>query len=436
MQPLHTIKALLLLILAAPLAACASGDGWTTIKNGNLWTDTDGRTVQAHAPGIIREGATFYMVGEDRGDSWNPDVNLYASDDLVHWRFVKKIIANHTTDSLLGRSRMIERAKLMRCPATGRYVVWCHYEAKDYSASEAACFSSATIDGTYTKDWAGRPCDTKSRDCNVFVDEDATAYFISTTNENTDLGLFRLSPDYSKAVSHTPLFEGHRREAPVIVKKDGLYYMVSSACSGWDPNQQMVATSRNLTEGWSELRPVGNQVAWDTQAAAILKVAGTLDTTFLYIGDRWMDPGLPETKTIVFPVEFHNGQMTFDYRERFDINFTTGQWRETPTEKVFVDKRKWKVSKGEGIMPRVTIDLGKRQTITGFVTHPHPDAPIERKFELCVSNDGQQWKSVYNTQWLPYGAEVDLHDTIKARYVSFTTPNIQLWTASEIDFIQ
>lgn len=32
-----------------------------------------------------------------------------------------------------------------------------------------------------------------------------------------------------------------------------------------------------------------------------------------------------------------------NYRERFDINFVTGEWRETPTEDIFADKTGWKL---------------------------------------------------------------------------------------------
>ena len=207
-------------------------DGWTTIRNGSVWLDTNGDTVQAHAPGFLHYGGRWYMIGEDRSDSWHPDVNMYSSDDLVHWRFETKIIRNGVTVPELGTRRFIERAKLMHNPRTGKFVVWCHWEGPRYAASEAACFSADSICGPYRLEWSGRPLGVKSRDCNVFVDNDGEAYFVSTTEENTNIGLFRLADDYLSAESHVCLMPGLRREAPVIVRHDNLYYMLSSACTG------------------------------------------------------------------------------------------------------------------------------------------------------------------------------------------------------------
>ena len=305
-----------------------NSDEWTTITNGSLWITADGDTVQAHAPGFLKIKDTWYMVGEDRSREWRPDVNLYSSRDLQNWSFEKKIIANGVTSPDLGSTRMIERAKLLYNKKTKRYVVWCHWESSNYGASEAACFSSDRIDGTYRLEWSGRPLGIKSRDCNVFVDTDGTAYFISTTEENQHLGLFRLSDDYLSIVEHTQLFPWQRREAPAIVKLDQKYFMFSSACTGWAPNQCKLSWSHDLKTGWSTLENIGDDKAFRTQPAAILEIKGSKDTTYLYVGDRWKDPNLAQSKTIIFPVTFTNTSCKFQYIDRFEINFKTGEWRQ------------------------------------------------------------------------------------------------------------
>lgn len=305
-----------------------NSDEWTTITNGILWITADGDTVQAHAPGFLKIKDTWYMVGEDRSREWRPDVNLYSSRDLQNWSFEKKIIANGVTSPDLGSTRMIERAKLLYNKKTKRYVVWCHWESSNYGASEAACFSSDRIDGTYRLEWSGRPLGIKSRDCNVFVDTDGTAYFISTTEENQHLGLFRLSDDYLSIVEHTQLFPWQRREAPAIVKLDQKYFMFSSACTGWAPNQCKLSWSHDLKTGWSTLENIGDDKAFRTQPSAILEIKGSKDTTYLYVGDRWKDPNLAQSKTIIFPVTFTNTSCKFQYIDRFEINFKTGEWRQ------------------------------------------------------------------------------------------------------------
>lgn len=441
---------------------------WITIKNGQLWTTDNGATVQAHAPGFVRVGDIWYMCGEDRSSQWNPDVNLYSSVDLVHWKFEKKIIQNGVTTSELGSSRMIERPKLLYNKKTQKFVVWCHYESSNYGASEAACFECDSVNGAYKYVWSGRPLDIKSRDCNVFQDNDGTAYFISTTDENRHLGLFRLSDDYHEAVEHTQLFAWQSREAPAIVRLGDTYFMFSSACSGWDPNQCKLAYTTNLKTGWSGLSDIGNSIAYDTQAAAILEIKGTKTTTYLYVGDRWQDPGLPESKTIIFPISFDGNTCHFTYHERFDINFVTGEWRETPREGTFLDKTNWKVTdcssqeddswnaaknaidgdvntfwhtKYSGTAATaphyITVDLGESCNITGFLATPRMDGNTNgliRKYQFLVSNDGKKWSSVSAGNWLPYCTEV----SVKAngfRYVKLICTEGTFVSLAELDII-
>lgn len=442
---------------------------WVTIQNGQLWKTKTGTTVQAHAPGFVRVGDIWYMCGEDRSSQWNPDVNLYSSTDLRTWKLEKKIIQNGVTTSELGSSRMIERPKLLYNAMTNKYLVWCHYESGNYGASEAACFECDSVNGAYQYVWSGRPMNVKSRDCNVFQDTNGTAYFISTTEENQHLGLFKLSDDYHEAIEHTQLFSWQSREAPAIVKlPNSRYFMFNSACSGWDPNQCKWSSTTNIKSGWSGLTNVGNSIAYDTQAAAILEIKGTKTTTYLYVGDRWQDPGLPESKTIIFPVSFlNNSTPYFDYRERFDINFVTGEWRETPTDDIFADKSQWKIidksseESGSGNATNaidgrvntmwhtqysgtvaeaphhIAIDMGKSQTIKGFLATPRMDGNTNgliRKYQFLVSADGSKWTSVSSGDWLPYWTEVDFSKR-ECRYIKLICKEDTWASLAELDVI-
>ena len=442
---------------------------WITIQNGKLWKLSSGATVQAHAPGFVRVGDVWYMCGEDRSNWWNPDVNLYSSTDLVNWKFERKIIRNGVTTSALGSTRMIERPKLMYNATTDKFVVWCHYESSDYSASEAACFECDEVNGDYSYVWSGRPLGIKSRDCNIFQDTDGTAYFISTTEENQHLGLFRLDDTYHSAIEHTQLFAWQSREAPAIVRIDNRYFMFSSACSGWDPNQCKLSYSGNLKSGWSGLTNVGNSIAYDTQPAAILVIKGTKKTTYLYVGDRWQDPGLPESKTIIFPIEFNGTQCTFTYRERFDIDFVTGEWRDTPTEDYFANKTAWSISdcsseetssengrarnaidgnintkwhtlysaQGGDAPHHITIDMGAETFIKAFLATPRMDGSsngLIRNYTFSASVDGATWTTLSSGDWLPYCTEVDVAST-RCRYIRLTCTEGTYASLAELDIV-
>ena len=442
---------------------------WVTIKNGALWKDENGNSVQAHGAGFLQVGDTWYMIGEDRTNQWNPDVNMYSSKDLVNWKFERKIIKNGVTHPDLGTSRFIERPKLLRCPKTGQFVVWCHWESGNYGASEVAVFYSDTINGDYKFHWSGRPLGIKSRDCNIFADDDGTAYFISTTSENTDLGLFRLSDDYLSVVEHTVLFPKGYREAPAIVRLNDTYFMISSALTGWDPNQGKIAYSKSLTSGWSTLSNVGNGITFDTQAASILTLKGSEKTTYVYVGDRWQDPGLAESKTIMFPISFDGNTCTFNYTQQFDMDLATGQTRKT-SEENRISKTGWMVravssaetssqnapasnaidgnlstmwhTKYSGTVATaphsIEIDMGAVHQVSGFLAAPRLDNSTNgliRNFEFYVSSDGTNWKLAAGGSWLPYYSEVYFTPTA-ARYFKLVSNAGTYASLAEIDILQ
>ncbi len=324
---MRRIYLLVVMSLWTFLVAAAQNENWITIRNGIEWTDDEGYVVQAHGGNFLQFGNKWYLVGEDRARSWNPDVNLYSTEDFVNWKFEGKIIKNLVSHEDLGVSRMIERPKLLYNEKTGKFIIWCHWESRNYGASEAAVFVSDSVTGPYEPLWEGRPLQTKSRDCNVFVDNDGKAYFISTTDENTNLGLFEMSDDYLYPLGKTVLCKGQRREAPAIVHIGDTYYMISSACTGWDPNQAKIATSKNIKQGWSKLENIGDKIAFDTQASSILTIKGSEGTIYIYVGDRWMDPDLPRSKIIMLPISFENGEMQLKYYESWKIDLKRGIYK-------------------------------------------------------------------------------------------------------------
>lgn len=420
------------------------------IRNGAMWKDDRGIPVQAHGAGFVQVGDTWYMIGEDRSKDVS-DINMYSSKDLKNWTFVGNIVSKDTHPALADGTRFIERPKIMYCAKTGQFVIWCHWEGHNYEPSEAAVFYSDKIEGPYKFHWGGRPLGIASRDCNVFVDDDGKAYFISTTNGNRDLGLFELSDDYLDIVKHTTLFAGQGREAPALVRVGDTYYMLSSACSGWDPNQCKVAWSKSLTSGWSWLESIGNPIAFDTQAASILKVKGGDGTSYLYVGDRWQDPTLPESKTIIFPVDFEDGTCVYDYRSQFSLDMGRGTWTEGDTESERLPREDWTVTRvsseetsGEngsvenildgdvstiwhtrysGSVARAPhsfiIDMNGEYEISGFHCVPRRDNSTNgliREYIFYTSLDGESWQAVSGGTWMPYDADV-YFDPIRARYV-------------------
>ncbi|MGW2488977.1 RICIN domain-containing protein [Streptomyces sp. NPDC001606] len=284
----------LLLALACALAAALATAGPAqaaaqTITNGVQFTDTSGNAVHAHGGGVIKVGAYYYWFGEDRNaDNTFRYVDCYRSTDLRNWEFRGHVLSQSSAAEL--QTAYIERPKVVYNAATGRFVMWMHKEnGVDYSQARTAVAVSATVDGSYSYRGSFQPLgDNQSRDLTTFVDTDGTGYLVSSANNNDDLHIYRLTADYTGVDSlvANPWPGGHR-EAPALFKRGGVYFMLTSGATGWDPNQQQYATATSLTGPWTSWTSVGDSTAYGSQTAYVLPVQGTSGTSYLYMGDRW-----------------------------------------------------------------------------------------------------------------------------------------------------
>ncbi|WP_369232531.1 RICIN domain-containing protein [Streptomyces sp. R21] len=272
------------LATAGPAQAAAQ-----TVANGTQFTDSSGNAVHAHGGGVIKVGSYYYWFGEHRNaDNTFQYVDTYRSTDLKNWEFRNHVLSQSSASELA--SANIERPKVMYNASTGKFVMWMHKEnGSDYSEARAAVAVSSTVDGNYTYQGSFRPLgDSMSRDITVFVDTDGTGYMASAANENYDLHIYKLTADYTGIASLTanPWPGGHR-EAPALFKRGGVYFMLTSAATGWNPNQQQYATATSLAGPWSAMTNVGDSTAFNSQTAYVLPVQGTSGTSYLYMGDRW-----------------------------------------------------------------------------------------------------------------------------------------------------
>ncbi|MGW3310880.1 RICIN domain-containing protein [Streptomyces sp. NPDC001073] len=272
------------LVTAGPAQAAAQ-----TITNGTQFTDTSGNPVHAHGGGVIKVGSYYYWFGEDRNaDNTFKYVDAYRSTDLKNWEFRSHVLTQSSAAEL--GTAYIERPKVVYNASTGKFVMWMHKEnGVDYSEARAAVAVSSTVDGSYTYQGSFQPLgDTTSRDITTFVDTDGTAYMVSAANENYDLHIYRLTADYTAIAGlvANPWAGGHR-EAPALFKRNGVYFMLTSAATGWSANQQQYATATSIGGPWTAFTNVGDSTAYNSQTAYVLPVQGTSGTSYLYMGDRW-----------------------------------------------------------------------------------------------------------------------------------------------------
>src|SRR5699024_1575905 len=86
----------------------------------------------------------------------------------------------------------------------------------------------------------------------VFKDDDGRAYHIYSSEWNRTLYISLLDDSYTK---HTGVFKRNfinkSREAPAVFKHQGKYYLISSGCTGWDPNVAEYAVADSMLGEWT-----------------------------------------------------------------------------------------------------------------------------------------------------------------------------------------
>ncbi|MCA0756932.1 family 43 glycosylhydrolase [Paenibacillus sp. N4] len=300
------------------------------IRNGEFWFDDEGGMIQAHGGHIIKVEDTYYWFGEDKGHNSAVlnGVSVYASKDLKTWEFRNTVLTTASHPELA--SAKIERPKVVYNKKTSKYVLWGHWEeAGNYNQANVVVAVSDTVDGDYEYLYRFQPGGMQSRDFTVFQDDDGSAYLFSSSNNNADMNVFKLTDDYlyTEKFLYT-LFPGGKRESPAIVKKDGIYYMFTSGLSGWYPNQGNYATTTSLTDKskWSELKLFGDPATYYTQSSFILSVYGTEKTSYVYVGDRWNPTALMNSQYIWLPLQLDNGVAEISYAGDWDLNAQTGRF--------------------------------------------------------------------------------------------------------------
>lgn len=268
-------------------------------KNGELWYDTNGEAIHAHGGFILEHDDYFYWYGEDRRENYY--VSCYRSSDLVHWEFRNHVITTTTPTSEIrirtkrmlqsetGGKVNLERPKVIYNKKTQKFVLWVHFEnGENYNDAAVAIATSDYPDSGFVYHGHFNPFGYMSRDCTLFVDTDDTAYFISAARDNADLHVYQLSDDYMNVDSLVhKLWQGEYREAPAVVKHEDEYLMLSSFCTGWDPNQAKFSVSKAIHSHWSVLQEIGDETTYGSQPAFLLKYKDQI----LYFGDRWQGGG-------------------------------------------------------------------------------------------------------------------------------------------------
>ena len=303
------------------------------MKNGTCWLDDAGKPIQSHGGMIAKFGEKWYWYGENKdGPTINNEyvtsrvdvigVSCYSSYDLVNWHYEGLALEADSEDPKhpLHTSWVMERPKVLYCEKTGKYVMWFHSDTYDYFTACAGCAISDTPEGPYKFLHATQPNRRDCRDINVYQDPvSGKAYVIHSGDWNHTLYFSELNDEYTGFTGNcfAQLAE-QTREGGTVCYHDGMYYCVSSGCTGWMPNPTLYATTKFLT---TPMQLVDNpcegpnyRTTFDGQSTYIFEANGT----FYLMLDHWKPRNLRESGYSILPIDFSDGRMTVRWQDEFN----------------------------------------------------------------------------------------------------------------------
>jgi beta-xylosidase len=159
-----------------------------------------------------------------------------------------------------------------------------------------------------------------SRDMTLFIDDDGKAYHIFSSEENLTLHIAELTADYlHHSGRYTRVAPGGQNEAPAIFKHDGTYWMITSGCTGWAPNEARMFSAPSIWGPWTQhpnpCRGPKAEKTFDGQSTYILPIEGQ----YIFMADIWRPRHPIDARYVWLPIEFEDGKPVIHWRDEWQL---------------------------------------------------------------------------------------------------------------------
>lgn len=313
------------------------------IYPGQLWNDTQGNPINAHGGGVLYFNGTYYWYGTHKIEGLSEKtfadggIHCYASVDLLNWSdkgLVLPLIYNDDNHDLAYQCNF-DRPKVVYNASTKKFVAFFKLYLKGQGVATAyvgvALSDSPTGPFKYSHKFLGADSPNGSGDFAIFQEENGDLYHLTVRKPDRAFVVGKMSNDYLLPEGKYQVCEGisAKTEAPTIVKRKGLYHLIGSGSTGWDPNPARYFTSKSLIgpwelqdnpcEGVNPQNGFGQDKTYGGQPTFMLPVVGIQDA---YIA--MFDINKPETpynsRHIWLPVSVKENKFVISWRDSWNMN--------------------------------------------------------------------------------------------------------------------
>ncbi len=316
------------------------------INPGVPWKDENGKRINAHGGCVIFHEGIYYWYGEEKvrglSEKEHADggVHCYASKDLVNWHDQGMVLHLSREDTLsdLAFDANQDRPKVVYNATTRQFVLFFKLYLRNQGVSTGyvgvAVSSSPVGPFTYRHKFLGANSPNGSGDFAMYQDDDGILYHLTVRKPDKTFVIGKMRDDFLLPDGSYKECEGITRhtEAPAVFKKDGLYHMLASGSTGWNPNPARYFTSENLEgpwvyhgnpcEGMNPHNGLGKDKTFGGQSNFVISVADKRDA-FIACFDINKPEHPYDSRYIWLPIDFKKGKMTIEWRDSWDLEFFT-----------------------------------------------------------------------------------------------------------------
>ena len=169
-----------------------------------------------------------------------------------------------------------------------------------------------------------------SGDFSMFKDDDGQLYHLTVRKPDKAFVIGRLDADYYYPEGDYRICEGIElhTEAPVVIKRNGVYHLLGSGSSGWKPNaaRYFIADSiqgkwtyqGNPCHGINRVDNLGFELTYGGQSSFIFPVEGKKDA-WIAMFDIWKPENPIAGRYIWLPLEWKDGQLSVTWRDSWNL---------------------------------------------------------------------------------------------------------------------
>lgn len=309
------------------------------------WNDNAGNPINAHSGGVVFENGSYYWFGEHKlnfnetTSFADGGIHCYKSSNLINWEdlgIVMSVDYNNSKSDIAYGCR-IQRPKVVYNSSTKKYVAIFKLFPKDQGIDVGynGVATADSLKGPYTyksKFLGGSPIN-GSGDFALVKEPNGDLYHFTVNKAGVRPFVYaKMSADYLTPATPYTQCVGvtNSTEGPAIVFYNGIYHLLASGSSGWDPNPCRYFTSTSINGPWTNqgnpcvgVNPIngfGPEKTFGGQPTFIIPVQGGDANRFIAMMDVWR-PTVPTTSTYIWlPFKITNDKLSLPWKSSWNLN--------------------------------------------------------------------------------------------------------------------